>query len=347
MAATAATAAKVAAALAIAGFIKKKLGPYTEEKHALPSRANADEKVRKAHEQDVAGHWALRKQRFFKNKEGLLIHTRTYKPPRKTRVRGVAFLVHGFMEHSGRYAHVIESLNKTGLVVHTFDHQGHGQSQGDRAHVREFQCYVDDLLQVVRSLSAERPRLKRFLIAHSMGGLVATGAASLAPELFDGLVLCGPWLDLDDHTKRQRPFLFPLLRVIDRVLPKLVVSPGIAAEYISSDPVVVAHYLNDPLNCAATGVRARLLISVVEYQDKLRKDKYSKVSMPLLVMHGTADKLTNPQGSKDLCAMCPSADKTLKLLPKYAHEVLNEPHRDAKGSNPAISIMNSWIRSRL
>jgi len=343
----AATAAKAAAALAIAGFVAKKIGPYAEEKHVLPSRASTDKKVRGAHEQGISEHWALKKQRFFKNKEGLLIHTRTYKPPRKSRVRGVAFLIHGFMEHSGRYAHVIESLNNTGLIVHTLDHQGHGQSQGERAHVRHFQSYVDDLLQLVRSLSSERPNLKRFLIAHSMGGLVATGAASLAPELFDGLVLCGPWLDLDDETKRQRPFLFPLLRIVNRILPKLVISPGIPAENICSDPRIVAQYLDDPLNCADTGVRARLLVSVVDYQDKLRSDKYVKISMPLLVMHGTADKLTNPQGSKDLYSMCPSVDKTLKLFPDYSHELLNEPPEDHKQGNLPIALVNSWIRSRL
>jgi len=339
--------AKVVAATALAGIAKWKLGPLTEAKHSLPAQAPR----REDRQRSMLHHWALQKQSSFVNAEGLLIHTKSFFPPTGCGVRGIAFLVHGYMEHAGRYAHVVEALRKElGLIVHTLDLQGHGRSEGDRVHVRKFDCYVDDLLQFARSRQPPPdPTMKRFLIAHSMGGLIATGAVTRAPKLFDGLVLSGAWLDLDDKTKRERPFSFPLLRVISRVFPKLVISPGLPSEYISSDPAIVRHFLNDPLVSSNVGVRARLIVTVADFQDRLRAQKYSKIQIPLLILHGEADKMTNPKGSRDLWTMCPSSDKTLQILEGHQHEVFNEPFgaSSSDGQNRSIEIMNKWIRSRL
>jgi hypothetical protein len=102
---------------------------------------------------------------FFTNSDGLHIFWRRWLPvmtaevearslwslsPRAATpsVRGIVVLVHGFGEHSGRYEHVARALTDAGLAVYACDHQGHGASEGDRAYVKRFANFSDDLLQV-------------------------------------------------------------------------------------------------------------------------------------------------------------------------------------------------------
>lgn len=327
-----------AAAAALTVFFRR-LRVLSREEHTLEgdaqARAGAD------------GHWALGQHRMLRNRQGLLIATQCHRAEGKSgRAPTVAFLVHGFMEHSGRYQHVIKELTQLGISVYTLDLQGHGQSQGERAYVRRFDDYATDVLQYVTSVSLPKGT-KRILIGHSMGGLVCAMAASKSPDLFQGLVLLGAWLDLDAANKAKWPWISPVVRLLSRLLPKLVIDPGVPADRICSDPTVVAHYLNDPLVCNGAGVRARLLAEVVCAQQMLRREKYGRLSVPMLVLHGLSDTLTNPKGSQDLYDQAPSIDKTLKLFPGQRHELLNEPIKDANGKNPAVSAMKKWLRSRL
>lgn len=167
--------------------------------------------------------------------------------------------------------------------------------------MRQFDDFVDDFLQFVHSMPLEAGQ-KRFLLGHSMGGLISVLAASRVsllsdcfllwsltmlpqePELFDALILSSPFLMLDDDSQKKAPLLLPVIRLVSSYLPKLIIAPGLPANFVSKDPVIVANYLNDPLNCAAVGIRARFLAEVERVQSMLRADKYSKMTMPFLVM---------------------------------------------------------------
>ncbi len=80
------------------------------------------------------------------------------------------------MPRSSSYEHVARFLNANGFAVAGIDHQGHGQSEGDRAHVVSFDDYVQDFALFVRKVSEENPNRPCFLIGHSMGGTIATQA---------------------------------------------------------------------------------------------------------------------------------------------------------------------------
>lgn len=103
---------------------------------------------------------------------GLLLHRRQWLV---SNPRAVVFVLHGYAEHSGRYEAVAARLNAAGCSVYSFDHQGHGRSGGDRAHVESFDHYVADALHYIeRVQSGFDAPLPCFLLGHSMGGLVAT-----------------------------------------------------------------------------------------------------------------------------------------------------------------------------
>jgi pimeloyl-ACP methyl ester carboxylesterase len=97
---------------------------------------------------------------------------------------GIVVIVHGFAEHGGRYEHVAAALTRAGFVVYVMDHQGHGQSEGDRAHVVKFTDYAEDVLTLAR-MAQERHHLltnRTFLLGHSMGGAIAIQAMQWAAD---------------------------------------------------------------------------------------------------------------------------------------------------------------------
>ena len=127
---------------------------------------------------------------------------------------GVTRLSCSFAEHCGRYEYIAQALTAEGFVVLAMDHQGHGQSEGDRAHVRAFDDYVDDYIQYVNAESKEyegsgipmflvvrvvldcRPVPCAFIAlcimqGHSMGGTIASLVASRTSSLWRGVVLSG------------------------------------------------------------------------------------------------------------------------------------------------------------
>lgn len=103
---------------------------------------------------------------------GLMLHRRQWLV---SNPRAIVFVLHGYAEHSGRYEAVAAHLNAAGFSVYSFDHQGHGRSGGDRAHVQSFDHYVIDALHYIRRVQSDFDEpLPCFLLGHSMGGLVAT-----------------------------------------------------------------------------------------------------------------------------------------------------------------------------
>jgi pimeloyl-ACP methyl ester carboxylesterase len=97
---------------------------------------------------------------------------------------GLVVVVHGFAEHGGRYEHVAAALTRAGFVVYLMDHQGHGQSEGDRAHVVQFADYAEDVLTLARLAQDRFPQLRQrtFLLGHSMGGAIAIQAMQRAAD---------------------------------------------------------------------------------------------------------------------------------------------------------------------
>lgn len=112
---------------------------------------------------------------YFLNKDGLYIHFRRWIPHANIHPlppKGIVVIIHGLGEHCARYDHLARALNTAGFVVYGLDHQGHGRSEGDRLHLKQFDDFVDDVMGLVRIAKTENPLIanKTFMMAHSMGG---------------------------------------------------------------------------------------------------------------------------------------------------------------------------------
>jgi alpha-beta hydrolase superfamily lysophospholipase len=247
---------------------------------------------------------------------------------------GLLLVAHGLGEHRGRYAHVAARFTPLGLRVVVPDHRGHGKSGGPRADTRDVSDYTTDLDSLRRLTLVEgRPT---YLLGHSMGGLIALDYAldhqgDLAALMLSGaLVLPG---------EDQPPWLVAIAKVLGKVVPTLG-TLALDPQSVSRDPKVVAAYEADPLNShtkVKAGMGAALLNRLQTFPDRL-----PSLTLPLLVMHGEQDKLTNPEGSRLVHRLAGSSDKTLTIYPELFHEIFNEPEQDQ-----VLDDVVAWLRPRM
>ena len=245
-------------------------------------------------------------------------------------------LVHGGGEHSGRYEHLAEFLNGHAINVFTFDLRGHGRSQGRRLFIRSFDEYLDDLHDVITRIRQQHTSGHLFLMGHSMGGAISTLYTLTRPALVDRLVLCGPFLYVGKGFSRVH---IAIAKLVGKILPTLPVAK-LDARHVSSDPLVVEHYMNDPLNFH-DGIPAGTGAATLKGLMRIKKEA-SKLEKPVLILHGTEDKLADVEGSEAFYATIASKDKTLKLYEGFYHEILNEP-----GKIEVLTDILDWMEERL
>jgi alpha-beta hydrolase superfamily lysophospholipase len=236
-------------------------------------------------------------------------------------VTGVVVIVHGLAEHGGRYAHVGRYLAGEGYAVYVADHRGHGKSNGVRGNVDRMSHVVTDLETMVRGVAARHPDLPMFLYGHSLGALITLAYLVGRPAQLRGAVLSASAVDIAVGSKAERI----AARVLSAVAPNLGVL-RLDASSMSRDPAVVRDYDTDPLNYRGkTRVRsgAELLATAERVKGAL-----DRVRLPLLVMHGSADKVTAPSSSQLIADRVGSSDVTLKFYDGYYHEVHNEPEKE-------------------
>ena len=266
--------------------------------------------------------------------DGLQLFTQTWQPDEPS--RAALLLVHGINEHSGRYEYMASHLAARGIAVYSYDHRGHGQSAGPRVYVDSFDEYVDDLAIVFRNIREQTGELPLFLMGHSLGGLIASlFVVNHRPELH-ALILSSPALQIPPDLS---PLKQKLVGVINRVAPRLFLVK-LEIEHISRDKAVKDAYLADPL-INNKGIRARVGYEVLKATENVRRHP-EVFTMPLYLFHGTADRITDPNGSKWLYAEAPSADKSLRLFDGLFHETMNEPERDE-----VLAELSDWITARL
>jgi alpha-beta hydrolase superfamily lysophospholipase len=247
-------------------------------------------------------------------------------------------LVHGLGEHSSRYLHLVEKLNEMSISVFTFDGRGHGKSAEGKpdAYFESYEDYLKDIDALFGKVKSYVPGVPAFLYGHSMGGgLVAAYALDYKPEAA-GVILSSPAIKEAEGTSK---LLMTIARVMSKFFPRLKVLK-LDTSKITRIPSEVEKYLNDPL-VYLDPIPARTaneLLGMMRYVQKRAVD----FELPILLIHGSADGLTNPKGSEMLAEKAKSKDKTLKIFPGGYHELINDSDREE-----VLELICRWIKNRM
>lgn len=250
-------------------------------------------------------------------------------------VRALVAIVHGIGEHSGRYGYLVERLTDSGFAVAALDNRGHGRSAGQRGHIDSWADYREDVRLFLRYVHATFPTAPLFLYGHSLGGLIVSDYVLFYPEGIAGLIVSGHPLR---PTGAVKPFLVLLAKVLSRYLPNTTLGLGLNDDTLSRDPDVVKAYRDDPL--VHRKVTARWGTEALAAVDRVR-ERAAEIRMPLLILHGEADKINSVDGSKELLELVSSTDKQLNVYPGGYHE----PHNDLDRERVASDVIE-WVNSR-
>lgn len=206
-----------------------------------------------------------------------------------------------------------------GFAVYALDHRGHGRSGGERVHVDSFDDYVDDLKTYFDQIRDDEADMPIYLLGHSMGVFIAVSYAARYQHELAGLILSGGGMG------RRGP------RAASAKPPDL-------AATVSKDPAVVQAYRDDPLVFHGTPPASRR--AAMSALNKAMPSRVRDITLPVLIVAGSASPLGDSEGSQQLYAQVSSTDKTLKLYDGLMHEIFNEPEREH-----VFADLLAWLES--
>jgi len=262
-----------------------------------------------------------------------------YRSLRPARPAAAVLVVHGYAEHSGRYAWVLGQLAGAGYAAVAPDYCGHGRSVppgGTLADLRSVEAALADLRAVHEAARSELAGLPWFVLGHSLGGALGLLYALRHQAELQGLVASAPLSSLPAYAS---PLLVRLIRVLSRVVPLLPVQKFDFLT-VSRSPEVIEAIRQDPLyykGKARVRTGYQLMRSIQEVGSRM-----GELRLPLLALQGGEDTLVNRGDARRVYEGAGSRDKSLKEFPGLYHEIFNEPERQQ-----VMDVVLDWLRRRL
>jgi len=263
---------------------------------------------------------------------GLGIFVRSWYPAGKP--RGVVVICHGVNSHSGYYTWAAERLVSAGLAVYALDLHGRGQSDGERFFLERMSDYVHDVHTVITLAKSRHMGVPVLLLGHSAGGVV-----SCVYTLEHQAELAGLICESFAFQVAAPDFALAVVKGLSHIAPHAHVL-RLKNEEFSRDPQVVEAMNRDPL--IDNEVQPTKTVAELVRADERLKAEFPLITLPVLILHGTADKVTNPKGSQLFFDTAGSVDKTLKLYEGHVHDLLNDFDKEK-----VMADILEWIDARV
>jgi lysophospholipase len=252
--------------------------------------------------------------------------------------RGTLVIISGRAEFLEKYIEMCRDLQDCGYRICLFDHDGQGGSgrqlkDSQKGHIDDFRHYVDDLHFLLTTVEVMENSSPTVILAHSMGGTIATLFSAQYPLLVDGLVLVSPMLQINTGVFRP-PLLTEVIAIISCCLGNKEKYVFGGARFNSNLPFLNNQLTSDP-------DRFKRNLQFIQHNEKLAlgsptfgwlrqayrgmrqaRDRGPKLRCPILLFQGAEDRVV---GLKEMDSFCDGAENCeLIRYPKGRHELLME-----------------------
>ncbi len=269
----------------------------------------------------------------FTGTDGLPLYYQAWLPLQQR--RAVLVNLHGLGDHSGLYPTIASHLPPHGIAVYAYDMRGNGRSPGQRAYLRRWEEYREDLHAFLVRVREWEPGVPIFVLGHSLGGLVVLDFAMQHPEMLGGAIAAAAPLG----KLGVPPLLMALGRMMSRVWPRFSLEVGMDLSGLARDPAVVETVLADPL-FHRRGT-ARLSTEVTAAIDRVQAQA-ATLSLPLLVLHGSDDRMVPPEGSRRFFSKVRYPDRQFREYPGAYHGLFADI-----GYQEVLTDVEHWIADRV
>jgi len=259
----------------------------------------------------------------FLNSRKLLLHVRSWKPNFRPDPKALIFYIHGYGSHSGYdVVRIGYHFAAEGYYVFALDYEGHGRSEGLSCYFRDSNTIVEDCLAVTAKMTSSfDPQIKRFVMSESLGGAIAIQL--LRRQRWNGAVFMAPMCRISENMRPSEP-LASILKSFVPLFPTLAIVPSkTLQEEAARDPQKRAWLLADPLSYHGQP-RLATALSLLNTTDDVSAHLH-EIDVPILILHGVADKVTDPENSRVFYerARTPVGLKQLILYPDFCHDLLS------------------------
>jgi acylglycerol lipase len=250
-------------------------------------------------------------------------------------LRAVLVSLHGLGDHSGLYPNLAAHFPASRIALYAYDMRGNGRSPGQRAYIGRWSEYRDDLHAFLDRVREWEPGLPLFLLGNSLGGLVVLDYALERPSGLAGVIATATPLG----QVGVPPILMALGRVLSRVLPRFSLNVGMDLTGLARDPAVIEAVLGDPLfhrrgtarlSTEVTGAIARV------------QGRAGSLAIPLLMLHGAADRMVPPDGSRSFFTRVRHPDREFREYPDAYHGLFAD-----LGYEGVLQDVERWIEEHL
>ena len=264
----------------------------------------------------------------FQGARGLKLYYQTWFP--QAVARAVIVIVHGHGGHSSIFNRLIEYLVPRDYIIYSFDLRGHGRSPGQRGYINSWAEYREDLAAFLNLVKTQQPDLPLLAIGQSMGGTIALDYVLRESTQLSGLMLMSPALGLSISTWKLL-----LGRVLSGIWPRFALNTSLDFTTGSRDPKMVAACAQDPLrHRQGTARLATELLQTINWVNARAMD----LQIPLLILHGGADRITPLQSSQMFFSNVTLSDKEMYEYPDSYHELQND-----LDYQKVLADLHSWI----
>ncbi|KAJ0243615.1 Alpha/beta-Hydrolases superfamily protein [Hirschfeldia incana] len=262
------------------------------------------------------------KESYEVNSRGVEIFSKSWLPE-ASRPRALVCFCHGYGDTCTFFFEgTARRLALSGYGVFAMDYPGFGLSEGLHGFIHSFDLLVEDVIEHYSNIkeNPEFSSLPSFLFGQSMGGAVSLKIHFKQPNAWTGAVLVAPMCKIADDMVPP-PVLKQILIGLASVLPKHKLVPQKDLAEASFRDVRKREMTPYNVICYSGKPRLRTAVEMLRTTQEIEQ-QLEKVCLPILILHGEADRVTDLSVSRELYEKAKSSDKKIVVYKDAYHSLL-------------------------